>query len=231
MSYTTYQKKKESLFFFSYLASVIPRSRCSNVRSAVMWSICSSRAREYAANFARIDDDTMFWTLKGEKVTLMCLYTRLHGQTNGILKCMLKPSKCSPCRHFTRWQTCRSSIPIIPAIVESLHSECSEQFALNDARTAFLLPNCICKHKSQLACAPQTCVEPLLTRMMKDKRYTHTCGWCFSAVPVWGAEKGKRHNVTFYLSSLHPQLAYSLEASRHTGTLKKTNKVQTKVGI
>lgn len=135
---------------------------------------------------------------------------------------MLKPSKCSPCRHFTRWQTCRSSIPIIPAIVESLHSECSEQFALNDARTAFLLPNCICKHKSQLACAPQTCVEPLLTRMMKDKRYTHTCGWCFSAVPVWGAEKGKRHNVTFYLSSLHPQLAYSLEASRHTGTLKKT---------
>lgn len=29
-----------------------------------MQFICSSSAREYAASLARIDDDTMFWTLK-----------------------------------------------------------------------------------------------------------------------------------------------------------------------
>lgn len=36
---------------------------------------------------------------------------------------------------------------IIPAIVESLHSECSEQFALKDARAGLLLPNCTYIHK------------------------------------------------------------------------------------
>lgn len=36
---------------------------------------------------------------------------------------------------------------IIPAIVESLHCECFEQFALNDARAAFILANCGYKHK------------------------------------------------------------------------------------
>lgn len=39
-------------------------------------------------------------------------------------------------------------LAIIPAIVESLHCECFEQFALNDARAAFLLADCGYKHKS-----------------------------------------------------------------------------------
>lgn len=30
-----------------------------------MWLICSIKAREYAAILARIDEDTMFWTLQG----------------------------------------------------------------------------------------------------------------------------------------------------------------------
>ena len=30
-----------------------------------MLLMCSSRARECAANLARIDEDTTFWTLKG----------------------------------------------------------------------------------------------------------------------------------------------------------------------
>lgn len=39
---------------------------------------------------------------------------------------------------------------IIPAIVESLHSECFGQFALKDARTAFILPNCTYAQKTTI---------------------------------------------------------------------------------
>lgn len=53
---------------------------------------------------------------------------------------------------------------------------------------------------------------------------THTCGWCFSVVPVWRAEKGKRHSMMFCPSSLHLSLAMTLKASPHTGTWKKQHK-------
>lgn len=41
-----------------------------------------------------------------------------------------------------RWIRWIRFAPVLPAVVESLHGERSEQFALNDARTAFLLRNC-----------------------------------------------------------------------------------------
>lgn len=84
-------------------------------------------------------------------------------------------SKCSQCRHFTRWlETC---ITIAPAIVESLHSECSQQFALNNTRTAFFLPNWIQKKTKQKKpyitispCPRDVCKK---TSTMRRKHYSH----------------------------------------------------------
>lgn len=66
--------------------------------------------------------------------------------------------------------------PVLPAIVESLHSERPEQFGLNDARTAFLLRNCV---------RTRVTVNPVgLQKHNGDKHNTHTSEKPFSALPV-----------------------------------------------
>lgn len=56
---------------------------------------------------------------------------------------------------------------------------------------------------------------------------THTSGWCSSAGPVGGAEKGKRRSALFSLWLLLHSTCI-LGASRQTSTLKK-KEVQTKI--
>lgn len=62
----------------------------------------------------------------------------------------------------------------IPAIVEGLHSERFKQFALDDARAAFLLPNCTCKHELLQPSNGESLYATF--HIIRLTKFTHTCG-------------------------------------------------------